>query len=161
MATVNAIDAPMATYNQATAGAASTAMETRATVTPVTLPPDPLKAMSDAELKTYIKGKLDEGQKVLDETKAALKEMRSRCKEQGIWQQTLLEFGIEPGTWRQWVFKDLNEKVTGKRSGKRNTGKLQSGNATATPVTFADPKVETAEAVLTSAHKELGAAAAT
>jgi hypothetical protein len=162
-AKTNAAARPAA-YQQATAGAASTSLETKATVTtvtPVTLPPDPLKAMADAELKTYIKGKLDEGQKVLDETKAALKEMRSRCKDQKIWQQTLLEFGIKPGTWRQWAFKDLNEKVTGKRSGKRNTGKLQSGNTTVPPATFPDPKVETPKAILTSAHKELGAAAAT
>jgi hypothetical protein len=132
-----------------------------ATVTPVTLPaikPDTYKvvlAMKTPELKQYVRDKFNEGQRVCDELMAALLELKDRAKTDGVWQQTLLDCGIKPGTWRQWQFRDLNKLTVGTRTGNRNlkpTPKIVHVPVTAEQIA--------AMARLSDAHKQLDKTAA-
>jgi hypothetical protein len=89
----------------------------------VTAEPDIYKvvlAMKTPELKQYVRDKFDEGQRICDELKAALQELKDRAKSEGVWQQTLLDCGINPATWRSWNFRELNKLTTGTRTGSRN-----------------------------------------
>ena len=130
-----------------------------ATVTPVTLPatkPDTYKvvlAMKTPELKQYVRDRFDQGQRICDELKAALQELKDRAKTDGVWQQTLLDCGINPGTWRQWQFRDLNKLTVGTRTGNRNPKPkiIPSGISTSQIA---------AQAALKDAHEQLDKTAA-
>jgi hypothetical protein len=79
-----------------------------------------LENLSTLDLTTYVKDRMAAGRAVFAELLDALKELKSRCKDEGVWHATILECGIKPGTWRQWEFRELNQLTTGKRTGSRN-----------------------------------------
>ena len=128
-----------------------------ATVTPVTLPatkPDTYKvvlAMKTPELKQYVRDRFDQGQRTCDELKDALEELKDRAKTDGVWQQTLLDCGINPGTWRQWQFRDLNKLTVGTRTGSKKTKTIPAGISQAQIA---------ANAALKEANEKFGKAAA-
>jgi hypothetical protein len=94
-------------------------------VAPATLDPDadPLivqvGGMKTAELKTWCRVRYAQGQQLAEELVVGLNELESRCKTAKIWHNTLLECGINPGTWRSWRCRDLNRLTTGKRTRSR------------------------------------------
>jgi hypothetical protein len=124
----------------------------------VTAEPDIYKvvlAMKTPELKQYVRDKFDEGQRICDELKAALQELKDRAKSEGVWQQTLLDCGINPATWRSWNFRELNKLTTGTRTGSRNpkpTPKIVHSPVTNEQIA--------AMARLSDAHEQLDVAAA-
>jgi hypothetical protein len=88
--------------------------------TKITVMENMVKDMKTPQLKEFIKLRIAEGQQTVDSIVVALRELKSRYKQDKVWEKTLLELGIKPGTWRQWEFRELNLLTTGKRTGNRD-----------------------------------------